>query len=164
MISVNLIGQLVGIVPLILAYFVFAFDDRRKIIMFKTSSDLLWALHFLLLGELSGAIVNLINTVRNLIFSQKEKKWCQHIFIPVFFCILTVICTFLSGDGIKSLFPAIGSCLAVIGFWCSSPQNIRRFNLPAVTLWLIYGIITGSVSTIISNSLSIISIMMPKKA
>ena len=161
--SADFIGQIVGVFPLVLAYFVFLFNSRRKIILFKTASDLLWALHFFLMGAMSGALVNLLNTVRDIVFFQKEKKWCQHTFIPVFFCTLTLFCAILSGDGLKSIFPCVGSCLAVVGFWCSSPENIRKFNLPAALLWLVYGIITGSFSTILCNSLSVISIVLPKK-
>ena len=154
-----MIAQLVGMIPLILSFFVFIFNDRRKIIIFKGISDLLWALHFFLLGEMSGAIINSVNTVRNIVFFQKDKKWCNHRLIPILFCAFTVFGGIFSFDGIKGIFPMLGSCLAVIGFWCSKPDTIRKFNLPATLLWLIYGIMTKSVSTIICNTLSIISIL-----
>jgi hypothetical protein len=69
---VNTVAQIVGFIPVILAYFVFVFNDRKKIIVFKASSDLLWALHFLLLGEMTGCIINIINVIRNIIFSQSK--------------------------------------------------------------------------------------------
>ena len=59
-----------------------------------------------------------------------------------------------------SFLPMAGSILAVIGFWCSSTRNIRRFNLPGVALWLIYGIMTASISAILCNVFSIISILI----
>ncbi|MBQ8525763.1 MAG: YgjV family protein [Clostridia bacterium] len=156
---VNAAAQIIGFIPMILAYFVFLFNDRRKVIAFKASSDLLWALHFLLLGELSGCVINSINVVRNIIFAQKDKKWASSIAIPVVFCIITAVGALLSRSGLKSIFPLIGSCLAVMGFWCNEPRHIRKFNLPAVSLWLIYGLLTGSISTIICNIMSFVSIL-----
>lgn len=156
--SANTLGQIIGFIPMILAYFVFIFNDRRKVIAIKALSDLLWALHFFMLGELSGCVVNGINVIRNIVFSQKHRKWASNIAIPIVFCAITAAGTALSWNGIKSFFPLLGSCLAVVGFWCTEPKNIRKFNLPAALLWLLYGIITGSVSTIICNGVSIISI------
>ena len=156
---VNAVAQIVGFIPVILAYFVFVFNDRKKIIAFKASSDLLWALHFLLLGEMTGCIINLINVIRNIIVSQRNRKWLSGSVIPILFCGITAIATLLSWDGVKSIFPLVGSCLAVVGFWCNDTHNIRKFNLPAVLLWLIYGLITGSVSTIVCNLMSISSIL-----
>jgi len=153
-----LFAQLFGFIPMTLAYFVFMFNDRRKVISIKACSDFLWSIHFILLNEMSGAFVNGINVVRNIIFFQKQ-KWNLGIVVPVIFCIITVLCTILSGDGLKCIFPLTGSCFAIFGFWCTKPENIRKFNLPDVILWLIYGIITGSISTIISNGFSCASIL-----
>jgi hypothetical protein len=56
--------------------------------------------------------------------------------------------------------PVIGSCLGIIGFWSNDPKNIRKFNLPALTLWFIYGVLTLSLSTIVCNIVSITSIII----
>ncbi|MBQ7901150.1 MAG: YgjV family protein [Clostridia bacterium] len=130
----------------------------RRVI--EAAFDMLWALHYFLLGEPAGCITNVINTVRDFVFFHKDKKWANHRLVPVAFCIVTVVFTAAGGDGLKCLLPMVGSCLAVAGFWCNDAGNIRRFNFPAMLLWLIYGVITGSVPTIIGNSLTLASIVM----
>lgn len=157
----SFIAQIVGFVPLILALFVFIHNSRKKIIFFKTCTDFLWAIHFLLLGELSGGVINIINTMRNLVFSQKGKKLTSNKYIPILFCLLISICTIITAEGIKSIFPLVGSCLATIGFWQNSPKRIRFFNFLGVLLWLVYGFLTLSFSTILSNIISITSILLP---
>ncbi len=154
-------AQIIGFIPMIIAFFTFLFNDRKKIIFSKAISDLLWAVHFFMLGEPSGGAINTVNVARNLVFSQKgNKKWASSAYIPVFFCIVSAVCTILTQDSIKGILPLVGSCLAIIGFWCTDPHNVRKFNLPGVTLWLIYGILTLSISSIISNTLSTISIII----
>jgi len=91
---------------------------------------------------------------------KKAKKWVNNWFIPIIFCIFTVICALPGFEGIKSTFAILGSCLAIIGFWQTEVRRLRIFNLIGVTLWLIYGIWTVSISTIIANSLSIASILI----
>ena len=72
--------------------------------------------------------------------------------------VFTFACAVPTFQSIKDILPIIGSWLAIIGFWQNDVKLLRIFNLAGVMLWLIYGIITVSVSTIICNVLSIISI------
>ena len=156
----NATAQIIGFIPLALSFFTFLSNKRKKIIFIKIITDCMWALHFFLLGEVVGGSVNAINTVRNVIFSQKHRRWASHIAIPIIFGALTVGSALLRWQEWYSFLPMLGSLLAVIGFWCNDPRNIRRLNLPAVLLWLIYGIITGSISSVLCNALTITSILI----
>lgn len=154
------IAQIFGFVPMVLSYFVFHFNNRKAIITTKAISDLLWMIHFLMLGAYSGAFTNAVCAVRGLVFSQRgKKKWASSVAVPIIFGIITLSVTLVSWAGFKSFLPVFGSCLGIIGFWSNDPKNIRKFNLPALTLWLIYGIMTLSLSTIICNIVSITSII-----
>ena len=160
----NAIAQIVGIIPLVLAFFTFLSNDRRRVIGIKITSDLLWMIHFLMLGEVVGGAVNGVNTVRNIVFSQKgHRRWASRTYILVVFCILIALTSLLRWQEWYSFLPMIGSILAAIGFWCSDTQNIRKFNLPAVSLWLVYGIMTGSISCTVCNLFSIASILVAWK-
>ena len=152
------IAQLIGLVPLVLSFFVFRQGDRKNIIYLKTCSDFLWAIHFFVLGELSGGMVNLVNTVRNVIFARRSKGMADRKYIPVLFCAFTMVCALPGLKGVYGLFAMVGSCFAIFGFWQTSVKKLRVCNLIGVTLWLVYGVWTVSVPTIISNVLSIVSI------
>ena len=157
----NAVAQCIGFIPLILSFFTFLSAKRRRIFAVKTATDLLWALHFFLLGEYVGGAINAVNTVRNVVFSQKgKKKWASHTAVFVLFCILIAAAALIRWKDWYSILPMLGSLLAATGFWCSSPRNIRKFNLPALSLWLIYGIIVGSISTVLCNLLSLTSLFI----
>ena len=153
-------GQLVGFIPLILSFVTFSLSKRGHILISKTFSDLTSVVHFFLLGEVVGGAVCLVNTGRGIIFYNKGKKWASGIHIPIIFCALTLLTTLLQWKGWYTLLPAVGSVLAVIGFWCNRPRLVKLFNLPAVTLWLIYSIIITSISATIINIISIITILV----
>ena len=155
-----LIAQVIGFVPLILSFFVFLQKSRKSIIIFKGCSDLLWAAHFFVLGEYSGGLVNLVNTVRDVIFAYKGKKRTGHIIIPIIFCIFTLLSTLPTFAGVKSIFAVVGSCVAVIGFWQTNVERLRIYNLAATILWLLYGLLTFSISAILCNLISIASILI----
>lgn len=156
----EIIAQILGFVPLILSYFIFFFNDRRKMIITKTVSDILWTIHMIMMGAVSGAIVNGICIIRGLVFLNKEKVKKAGIFVPILFSAVILISSALSWDGIISILPAIGSTLGVIGYWCNKPENMRRVIFPGLVLWTIYTISVFSVSGIINNAISIISIIM----
>ncbi len=156
----KLVAQLIGLVPLALSLFIFSINKRKKIILLKGCSDFLWAIHFFVLGEFSGGAINAVNTLRNIVFAQKDKKWANHRWIPLIFILFTTLSALPNFQGFKSLLPLLGSCLAILGFWQTSVTVLRVYNLCGVVLWLIYGVWTVSVPTILCNVFSIISILV----
>ena len=157
---VKAIAQLLGLIPMVLGFFVFYFNDRKKTLRVKTVCDTLFSLHFFLLGQWTGGAVCVVNAFRGLAFAQRGKgKWNSNWFLPVLFCVLTVGGSLLGWTGIKSLLPMTGSVLAVIGYWCNDTKKLRRFNFAGISLWLIYAVITMSVSAIISNCVYLVSIL-----
>jgi uncharacterized protein with PQ loop repeat len=46
----------------------------------------------------------------------------------------------------------------VLGFWCADTNRVRLVTLPGVLMWLLYGIMIGSLPTILANVLSVCSI------
>ncbi len=154
-------AQIIGFIPLSLSLLTFSLSKRSHILISKTFADLTSAVHFFLLGEVVGGAVCVINTARGCVFYQRGRsRLASHISVPIIFCILTLASSFIKWEGIVSLLPTCGSILAVIGFWFSDPRLIKLFNLPAVTLWLIYSIIIGSISATIINIFSITTIII----
>lgn len=153
-------AQILGLVPVVLGFFIFRNVKRNTSIAIKALSDFISAVHFLLLGQATGSIINFINTVRGILFAQKGKRpWASGIWMPIGFCVVTAVGSALGWTGLESLFPMLGSCLAVVGYWCKEPKHLRRFNFAGIFLWLIYGLITLSVPTIVGNIISLISII-----
>ena len=155
---IEYIGQVVGLLPLGISIFVYLYNDRKKTLWFKLISDLLWTLHFILLGQWTGAVINAICILRGGLYLQKERwRWVASLWTPIGFLIVSAIGTLISANGWISLLPLIGSGLAVFGMWCTKPRVMRYFNMPAVTLWLIYGIAIRSWAVIISNSIFLVT-------
>ena len=146
---------------MVLAYFIFRSNKRKSSITIKAISDVLSAIHFFLLGQWTGCVINGVNTIRGICFCQRgHYKWASGIWIPVVFCGATVVGSAMSWTGPESILAMIGTCLGVIGYWCKEPKNLRRFNFVGVSLWIIYGAIVLSVPTIVSNLIAFTSIVL----
>ena len=153
-----IVAQIIGIIPIIISIFIYVQNTRKKIVIAKASMDIFMAIHLILLEAYSGALLNIVVTIRNILFLKKEKlgKWKNAILCA--FAIFIVLCAIPDFSGVKSLLPIIGSLFALVGFWQEDIKKLRLFNLVGTTLWLIYGIWTVSVSLVVVSALSDVSI------
>lgn len=154
----EIIAQILGIFGIILTFFIFSARKRRTILICKFSGDVLWFFHYLFIGAASGAAINIVNIFREIVFYNKEKKWASSRFWLFFFMALNVTSSLLTWEGPLSLLPMIGTCCTVASFWCTKPLHIRLVAVPGQSLWLLYGILHVSPTSILSNTISLISI------
>ena len=155
------VAQGIGVIAMILAYFIYSARTRKTLITLKFISNALWAAHYFMLGAIPGAVMNVINMGRETVFQCKtSKKWAQTPIWVGVFIIINVSSTVLSWQGWQSALPALGASIAVIGLWCASPMTIRLFSLPSTTCWLIYAAMSGTVSGIICNVIQLIAIFV----
>ena len=155
----GIVAQIFGFVAMGIGLCMFAFHERKKILLFKMFANLTWVMHYALLGAASGAAANAINAVREGVFYHKEKKWASYIFWPIFFVGVNAVSVVLTWQGPISLLPTVGSTVNIIALWCSSTKRLRLLALPAQTLWLIYSIAVSSIPSTLFNSFSIVSLL-----
>ena len=152
-------AQIIGIIPILISIFIYTQNTRKKIVIAKATMDLFLATHLILLETYTGALLNIVVTIRNLLFLKKEKmgKWKN--IILAFFAVFIILCAIPDFSGFKSLLPVTGSLFALIGFWQEDIKKLRLFNLVSTSLWLIYAIWVVSVPTAFISAFSIISIL-----
>lgn len=103
---------------------------------------LLYAVHFYLLGAITGAALNATGAARNYAFtrhSDKRSWWLPGAFIAVF-CLVTA----LTWQGPLSLLPLGGMISGTLAFWQRTPNHIRLIALISPPLWFTYNFISGS--------------------
>jgi hypothetical protein len=133
---------------------------RKNIFIAKIFCDFTASINLLMLGAVVGGAICGLNVLRSLIFYQRgRKKWASHVLVPIFFAILTIGCSLLDWGGLYSILPTVGSLFAIIGFWQDDPRLIKLLNLPCVTLWMIYNILSGSIGNSIANAISVLTIL-----
>ena len=154
------IAQIFGLISLAGNLFTFAVSKRKHIFIAKIFCDFTASINLLMLGATVGGAICGLNVLRSLIFYQRgEKRWASHILVPIFFVALTVGCSLLDWGGVYSLLPTVGSIFAIVGFWQHDPRLIKLFNLPCVTLWMIYNFLSGSIGNSIANAISVVTIL-----
>ena len=154
--QLKLIGEIIGFVAIGENFFIFLSNRREHILIFKFISDILWGVNNLLLGGITGAILNLVAMGRETVFYNRDKRrWASSPVWLVVFLVITAISPVLSlvsgKEGWYAVLPALGSMAAVIGFYSRKPAITRYVSFVANGLWLVYAIFVWNISSIVCN-------------
>lgn len=156
-----IIGSIVGFLAVLSGIGIYSYSDRKKVLVAKIIADSIWAVHFLLIGAATGAVLNVVCVVRDIIFYNRGiKKWASSFCWIVIFIVLNNVSGFMSYQGAVSLLPMVGSSLAVVGLWLSDAHKMRIISFFAIGLWFVYAGITRSVPSFIYNGFALASIII----
>lgn len=154
--------QALGLLGMVMILVSFQFKKQTSVIRVQLVSSLVFAVHYLLLGAPTGAILNLIGIGRAYVFSNKERPWARwRGWVPCF-CgayILVYLFTCSAGSAVLELLPVAGSIVTVIAFRLDN-ITMRKLSLLNGLSWLIYNIISGSIGGSLTEAFGMLSILV----
>ena len=157
----EIVAQIVGYVAVVVGAFLFISTRRKTLLLVKMLSDVLWTVNMLLLGLYSGAALCFISACRSFVFYHREdKKWAKSNAWLVFFLALTLVSPIMTWEGPISLLPAVGSVLACLGYFARRPLLIKALNLPGVSCWCLYGLLSANYPSAINEAISVCSLLV----
>lgn len=148
--------QLVGLLAMLLGVTSVQWKHRSYILLTQVSASIMWVVHFLLLGALSGAAMNAVGGVRSVVFLRKKRpRW-------LLWCLLAVVVAVggLTWQGPLSILPTCGMLAGTLALWQQDEQRIRRLLLLASPLWFSYNLLVGSYAGIANELILITSILV----
>ncbi len=154
----DIVAQVIGFLGIFANIIMWQQKTKRGLILCKLLSDFLWLAHFAFLGAISGAAICVVAVIRELVFMNRERrKWANHIIWPIIFISLGIGSALLTWEGPRSFLPAIAAAASVLAFWTKKPSVSRIISFPAAACMIIYDILSGSISGVVSESICIIS-------
>jgi hypothetical protein len=133
-------AQLVGYIALILGVTAFLQKSDRRLKFFNATQGLVYALHFVLLGNLPASASSLLSSCRSFL-ALRYRSWLLGAVIIV------------ANVGLGAVFarsrsgwlPVVGSCIATAAIFTMRGVPFRCVLLASTLLWLANNIITGSI-------------------
>ena len=157
----NLPAQLVGVVALIIIVISYQFNKRKQVILFQFFSGIFFSIHFLMLGAVTGGVINIIGVVRAAIYYYKGKHpLTSSNFWPTAFSVISVLIAVFTWESILSLLPAAAFICTSIALWVQNPKMTRSFCLSSSLLFIVYNFVSASYSGVITELIAIISILV----
>ena len=157
-----------------MAFGIASYQARRRssIILIQVLGSLLWSTQFILLGQWTGAILNMLSILRGIVYVQKTRwAWVRSLWVPIGFSaaftaagILTVP-GMLTGtatlpDFFLSLLPVFAMILSSFALYITGENRIRLLCFFCSPLWLIYDLIGGSMAGVCTEAFSMVSILI----
>ncbi len=165
----EIVAQIIGIVGMAANIWSYQQKSKKGVIALQLCGSVLFTLNFLLLGAMTGAMLNCVNFALNIVFLNKEKTHADHVAWTVVFCSLYVgayVMTFTVFGAEPSLpklllefLPLVGAFLTIASYKMSGAAAIRKLSLVRSPLWLVYDAFVPSIGGIICEVISIISII-----
>ena len=157
---IYIIGQIFGIVAVILGFVTYQVRTQKKLLFVQILTTLVFVIHYLLIGAMSGMALNLVAMVRNIVYSRRDLKIFSGKGWPVVFAVIMGIMGLLSWQGWYSVFVVLGLVINSLCMAFKDPQKIRKSILVTSPLVLIYDAFALSVGGMIYESVAIVSALV----
>ena len=155
------IGQAIGVIAMVESFVIYQVTDRKKMVALKLLDDVLWVIHFILIGGYTAMLTTGIAVFREIIFYFKgNKKWASSILWAFVFSLAFAVCAPLTWANIFSIFPAAASIVSTWVFWVNKTETAKLIQLPSALCMFIYSIVYSSYSGVLTQIITIASIVL----
>lgn len=161
-----LIGNIIALLASLVMICSGLLKNKKQILYVQTIEIMLFTFSNIILGGISGALVNVLNCIRNILCYKNKLNIIAKFIITFLACVLTFS---FNNLGFIGLFPLFGS---VIYLWLMDLKDIVMFKLLIIfvmILWVVHDLFIKSYSSsffsvlnIIANVFSIIKIKLGK--
>lgn len=156
----NIIAQTFGFIAMGIAIAMYQFKKHRTILILMSLCSFVWCLHFACLGLFTPVAMNLINVIRGIVYSFREKRWAQNNIIPAVFIVLCAGSVILTWDSLWSILPFVASIFATIANWQKNTRLLKYLSIPVCVCWFVYNIANGSVAGTLNEAFALTSIIV----
>ncbi len=155
--AIYITGTVLGALGILANAIIYQQKTGTKLLIWKMISDVLWTLHYLILGGFSAAAIAFIGIIRESIFLNQKHAWARSKLWLLLFVALSIGSAALTWQSIISILPATASVLSVFGFYRANPILSKILAYPISLCMLAYDIFILSYMGIINESLTLIS-------
>ncbi len=130
--------------------------------------SILFGINYLLLGAMSGALLNVIAMIRAIVFLRKDKLHADNAiwtaaFIASYLGSYALVFTVFGKEPtarnlIIELLPVLAMTALNISYRYAETKMVRRYGLISSPMWLIYNIASFSIGAMICESINLVSI------
>ena len=167
---IEIIAQCIGIVAMMFNILSYQGKKQKTVIALQLCGGALFAVNYLLLGAAVGGILNILATLRAIVFLFKKQLKADKLpwlfvfvasYIAVYVLNFTVFGKEVTFYNLAiEILPVIGMVALNIGFRLKNASDVRKCGLVSSPAWLIYNITVGSWGAIICEILTLGSIVI----
>lgn len=165
MTKTELIAQVFGIIGLVIIVYSFQCKKNRNFFIMQGVGSFMFFLNFLLIGAYGGALFNLTNLVRGLLFSKDAQKLWKLIVTEFLYVACFVFsATLVWGDNFQlflTALPCIALLIMSVLMWKGNGKIIRTYQLFFMSpSWIVHNIFNFSLGGLICETFNMVSVIV----
>lgn len=157
----EIIGQIIGFAAMAWSAMIPQQKTRTRILITKMCTDVLWILHWMLLGGWTAMAITVVACFRSIVFFILEKKGKDRAYywLAIFLCtsVISVLITWNHWWSILSMFSSI---VATLAYWQKDTNRTKIMLFSVSCSQLTYAIINRSYSVILNEILTMVSLLI----
>ena len=157
---IRLLGHALGFISVALFFYSYQRTQKSKIMVIQTVATALGCIQYLLICASSGFALNVVCIIRNFAFYYREKNNKTDLVTHLALAVAMAVVSCFSWEGIHSLLITLGLVVNTVCMGICNAKDFRKTILISSTLILVYNIFAFSYSGILSESISLISVVI----
>ncbi len=157
--SLELCIQILGGFGIIFSILTFISKKYVPLLIFKSTQQIFFAVQYILLCELTGAMMNFIGFTQNITFVICQKKNIKTTFFQALFAIIALVVGIITYKNWLSIIAIIAKVISTIAYGIKNTVLLKSIVLFSTVCWLVYNVIVGSIAGLINDSLTIATII-----
>ncbi len=152
-----IIGNIIALIASILMVYYGMLKQKKKILYFQTVQIGMSVISNIILGGITGAIINALSMIRNILCYKNKLGLKEKIIITILAIILTFKFNNLEYIGLLPLISTVSY------IWLMNTKDVRKFKLLIIftmLMWLIYDVVIKSYTSAIFDFMNIIANML----
>lgn len=154
---IELTGQIISIVAVIVSFITYQMKSKRGIVVMLSIATGISCIAYALLGGTVALVLNLVSIVRNICYYHSDKKILSGKAVPVVLALIMGVLSIFTWEGAYSAFFVVGLMLNTLAMGYFNPQNLRKSILLTSSLILVYNLFIPSIGGAINEVVAITS-------
>jgi len=161
----EIIAQVMGIFGLIIIVLSFQAKENKKFFILQGLGSLMFFINFLMIGAIAGALFNMANLVRGLLFSKESKKVWKLVLVEILYigCFVFSLWT-VWGNGFQiflSSLPFIALCAMSVVMWMGNSRHIRYSQIIYMSpAWIVHNVFNFTLGGLLCEVFNMISALV----
>lgn len=156
----EIIIQLIGGLGILASIISFQCKKHNSIMIFRTLNETIFAVQYILLGAYTGTAMNLIGSVRNILFAKQVEKGKSTKLSIIIFSLFFAVFGLFTWQGPKSILIIVAKILSTLAYGNKNTTVVRAIVLVTSSCWLIYNLAIWSVAGALCEAFTLGSLVV----
>lgn len=130
-----LIGNIIALIASALMVYSGYVKNKKKILIIQTIQIILFALSDLVLGGITGTIINIISSIRNILCYKGKLNIISKVILIILSVVLSL---YFNNLGIIGLLPLISNILYILFMNVKNVVKFKWLLITSTSLWVVY--------------------------